>query len=42
MPGVFPVASSDVASNLHQMSVATGHAAVAAAAIHNWLPQNPR
>lgn len=35
-------AAGDVVSDLHQISVATGHAAIAATAIHNWLPKNPR
>ena len=35
-------AAGDVVSDLHQLSVAVGHAAVAATAIHNSLPANPR
>ncbi|MDQ2080992.1 NAD(P)/FAD-dependent oxidoreductase [Xanthobacteraceae bacterium Astr-EGSB] len=35
-------AAGDVVSDLHQISVATGHAAIAATAIHNGLPGNPR
>ena len=35
-------AAGDVVTDLHQLSVAIGHAAVAATAIHNWLPSNPR
>jgi thioredoxin reductase (NADPH) len=35
-------AAGDVVSDLHQISVATGHAAIAATAIHNGLPRNPR
>jgi thioredoxin reductase (NADPH) len=35
-------AAGDVVTDLHQISVATGHAAVAATAIHNSLPRNPR
>jgi len=35
-------AAGDVVTDLHQISVATGHAAVAATAIHNSLPPNPR
>jgi thioredoxin reductase (NADPH) len=35
-------AIGDVVSDLHQIAVATGHAAVAATAVHNWLPRNPR
>jgi thioredoxin reductase (NADPH) len=35
-------AAGDVVTDLHQLSVATGHAAVAATAIHNSLPPNPR
>jgi len=33
--------AGDVVSDLHQLSVATGHAAVAATAIHNSLAPNP-
>jgi thioredoxin reductase (NADPH) len=33
-------AAGDVVTDLHQISVATGHAAVAATAIHNSLPPN--
>lgn len=35
-------AAGDVVMELHQLSVATGHAAVAATDIHNTLPFNPR
>ena len=35
-------AAGDVVTDLHQISVATGHAAVAATAIHNSLPRNYR
>jgi thioredoxin reductase (NADPH) len=35
-------AAGDVVSDLHQISVATGHAAIAATTIHNGLPRNPR
>jgi|tagenome__1003787_1003787.scaffolds.fasta_scaffold20476205_1 thioredoxin reductase (NADPH) len=35
-------AIGDVVTDLHQIAVATGHAAVAATAIHNRLPLNPR
>jgi len=35
-------AAGDVVTDLHQLSVAIGHAAMAATAIHNWLPSNPR
>ncbi len=35
-------AAGDVVSDLHQISVAVGHAAVAATDIHNSLPPNPR
>jgi thioredoxin reductase (NADPH) len=35
-------AAGDVVSDLHQLSVAEGHAAIAATAIHNSLPPNPR
>ena len=35
-------AIGDVVSDLHQIAVATGHAAVAATAIHSHLPRNPR
>ena len=35
-------AAGDVVTDLHQLSVATGHAAIAATAIHNRLPFNPR
>jgi len=40
VPGLY--AAGDVVSDLHQISVATGHAAVAATAIHNQLEQNFR
>jgi thioredoxin reductase (NADPH) len=35
-------AAGDVVTDLHQLSVVIGHAAVAATAIHNRLPSNPR
>lgn len=35
-------AIGDVVSDLHQIAVATGHAAIAATAVHNRLPRNPR
>jgi thioredoxin reductase (NADPH) len=35
-------AAGDVVTDLHQLSVAFGHAAVAATDIHNRLPPNPR
>jgi thioredoxin reductase (NADPH) len=35
-------AAGDVVSDLHQIAVATGHAAVAATHIHHCLPRNPR
>jgi thioredoxin reductase (NADPH) len=35
-------AAGDVVTDLHQLSVAVGHAAIAATAIHNSLPFNPR
>jgi thioredoxin reductase (NADPH) len=35
-------AAGDVVTDLHQLSVAFGHAAIAATAIHNRLPNNPR
>jgi thioredoxin reductase (NADPH) len=40
VPGLY--ASGDVVSALNQISVAVGHAAIAAAAIHNRLPANWR
>jgi thioredoxin reductase (NADPH) len=40
VPGVF--AAGDVVSDLNQISVAVGHAAVAATAIHNALGYNLR
>jgi thioredoxin reductase (NADPH) len=40
IPGL--LAAGDVVSDLHQISVAFGHAAVAATAIHNALPYNFR
>ena len=40
VPGLF--AAGDVVSDLHQISVAEGHAAIAASAIHNSLPRNFR
>jgi thioredoxin reductase (NADPH) len=35
-------AAGDVVTDLHQLSVAFGHAAIAATDIHNKLPPNPR
>jgi thioredoxin reductase (NADPH) len=35
-------AIGDVVSALNQIAVAVGHAAIAATAIHNRLPWNPR
>ena len=35
-------AAGDVVSDLHQLSVAFGHAAIAATHIHNRLDTNPR
>jgi thioredoxin reductase (NADPH) len=40
VPGLY--AAGDVVSDLHQLVVAEGHAAIAATAIHNSLPFNPR
>jgi thioredoxin reductase (NADPH) len=40
VPGLY--AAGDVVSDLHQLVVAEGHAAIAATAIHNSLPLNPR
>ena len=40
VPGLY--AAGDVVSDLHQLSVASGHAAIAATAIHNKLPRNFR
>jgi thioredoxin reductase (NADPH) len=40
VPGLY--AAGDVVSDLHQISVATGHASVAATRIHNSLPRNYR
>jgi len=39
-PGLY--AAGDVVTDLHQLTVATGHAAIAATAIHNRLPRNFR
>ena len=38
IPGLY--AAGDVVSDLHQLAVAIGHAAIAATAIHNGLPPN--
>jgi hypothetical protein len=38
VPGLY--AAGDVVTDLHQLSVAFGHAAVAATSIHNQLPAN--
>jgi thioredoxin reductase (NADPH) len=40
VPGLY--AAGDVVTDLHQLSVASGHAAIAATAIHNNLPHNFR
>jgi thioredoxin reductase (NADPH) len=40
VPGLY--AAGDVVSDLHQLSVATGHAAIAATSIHNSLERNPK
>ena len=40
VPGLY--AAGDVVSDLHQISVAVGHAALAATAIHGRLPRNFR
>ena len=40
VPGLY--AAGDVVNALNQVSVATGHAAIAATAIHNALPHHPR
>lgn len=40
VPGLF--AAGDVVAGLNQISVAVGHAAIAATTIHNRLPRNPR
>lgn len=40
IPGL--LAAGDVVSDLHQLSVAVGHAAIASTAIHNSLPRNFR
>ena len=37
LPGVWT--AGDVVAGLDQISVAMGHAAVAATAVHNWLPK---
>jgi len=39
IPGLY--GAGDAIASLHQISVATGHAAIAATAIHNWLGSNP-
>ena len=38
IPGLYAI--GDVVSDLHQLTVATGHAAIAATAVHNRLPRN--
>ena len=38
VPGIY--AAGDVVSDLHQIAVASGHAAIAAAHIHKSLPEN--
>jgi thioredoxin reductase (NADPH) len=40
LPGLYAI--GDVVSDLHQIAVATGHAAVAAIHLHNDLPRNFR
>lgn len=40
VPGLY--AAGDVVSDLHQLSVATAHAAIAATSIHNSLERNPK
>jgi len=40
VPGLYAI--GDVVNALNQISVALGHAAIAAAAVHNRLPGNPR
>jgi len=40
VPGL--LAAGDIVSDLNQISVAVGHAAIAATAIHNSLPYNFR
>jgi thioredoxin reductase (NADPH) len=40
VPGI--LAAGDVVSDLHQLSVAVGHAAIASTEIHNSLPRNFR
>jgi len=40
VPGLY--AAGDVVTDLHQLSVSSGHAAIAATAIHNKLPRNFR
>jgi thioredoxin reductase (NADPH) len=40
MAGLY--AAGDVVSDLHQLSVAEGHAALGATAIHSSLPRNLR
>jgi thioredoxin reductase (NADPH) len=40
IPGLYAI--GDVVSDLHQISVASGHAALAATNVHNRLPRNPR
>jgi thioredoxin reductase (NADPH) len=40
VPGLY--AAGDVVADLHQLGVATGHAAIAATDIHNSLPRNLR
>ncbi len=40
IPGLY--AAGDVVTDLHQITVATGHAAIAATRIHHELPANPR
>ena len=40
--GRVTTAAGDIVSDLHQLAVATGHAAIAATTIHNSLGRNPR
>ena len=40
LPGLYAI--GDVVSDLHQIAVGTGHAAIAATHIHNSLPRNWR
>jgi thioredoxin reductase (NADPH) len=42
MLSTLPLHNGRCVSDVHQLSVAFGHAALAATAIHNELPFNPR